>query len=229
MINDMLRLVFVLNFISATSVSRNQQQQSDVHKYSIQMIGYSPSQVHYAQPFIGNVRDYSGVTLHMSIMRPVYQAAVMLFVSGQSIPPHRKQVQNNISCEYTSDTEIHPFAFRTHTHAMGRVVSAYFKRKDQWTKIGSRNPQWPQLFEIISTSPVIRKGDLMAASCRFDSYDKSEAVPMGLTLKNILKEEMISYPAEGFELLPYHPELEHHAHQSMVRLNFYLIFRCKSL
>ncbi|CAD6196213.1 unnamed protein product [Caenorhabditis auriculariae] len=52
--------------------------------------------------------------------------------------------KSNMSCNYESRTDIHPFAFRTHTHAMGRAVSAFFKHNGVWTKIGHRNPQWPQ-------------------------------------------------------------------------------------
>ncbi|VDL72877.1 unnamed protein product [Nippostrongylus brasiliensis] len=142
-------------------------------------IRYIVLQVHYAQPFAGDVKDYSGVTLQMTQKRPENLAAVLLFVSGEPIPPGKNQVQINVSCEYDQDIELHPFAFRTHTHAMGRVVSAYYKHDEHWTKIGARNPLWPQLFEMITTSPVIKKGDLMAATCRFDSHEKREMTPMG--------------------------------------------------
>ncbi|KJH46680.1 copper type II ascorbate-dependent monooxygenase domain protein [Dictyocaulus viviparus] len=142
-------------------------------------IRYLILQVHYAQPFLGDVKDFSGIILYLSQTKPQNLAAVLLFVSGEPVPPRKEQVQINISCEYNGETELHPFAFRTHTHAMGRVVSAYYKHDGQWNKIGSRNPQWPQLFELIPNIPIIRKGDLMAASCRFDSRNKINTTPMG--------------------------------------------------
>lgn len=80
---------------------------------------------------------------------------------------------------FESSTPIHPFAFRTHTHAMGRLVSAFFKHDGHWTKIGKRNPQWPQLFEGIPSKLMIGSGDQMSASCRFDSMDKNRTVNMG--------------------------------------------------
>ncbi|RCN29965.1 copper type II ascorbate-dependent monooxygenase domain protein [Ancylostoma caninum] len=234
----MYRLVFLLYCASAASVSRKQELEPDVSKFTIQMIGYSPQksddyvavarqapegyivgfeplahadrihhillygctepahskafwsggetcgygsthilyawarnapsltlprnvgfsvghegdgikyfvmQVHYAQPFAGDVKDFFGVTLHMTHKKPQNLAMVLLFVSGESIPPGRNQVQINTTCEYNGDIELHPFAFRTHTHAMGRVVSAFYKHEGQWTKIGVRNPQWPQV------------------------------------------------------------------------------------
>ena len=88
-----------------------------------------------------------------------------------------RQFMNKNPCSFALD--IHPFAFRTHTHAMGRVVSGYFKHENQWTLIGKRNPQWPQLFQLLSGSLTIRQGDYIAAQCRFDSADKSEWTPMG--------------------------------------------------
>ncbi|CAI4227633.1 unnamed protein product [Auanema sp. JU1783] len=203
-------------------------------------IKYFVLQVHYAQPFAGNVKDYSGVTLHISQKPTANLAAVMLFVSGQPIPPGQAQHQNNISCVYESPTDIHPFAFRTHTHAMGRVVSAYNKHNNIWAKIGARNPQWPQLFEEVHDPLTIKNGDIMAASCRFDSHDKTNWVPMGAMGTDEMcnfymmfywdsnKENpfpkgavcggeqgaFLDYPKEGFETLPPHPEWEHHAHQS---------------
>lgn len=76
-------------------------------------------------------------------------------------------------------TPIHPFAFRTHTHGLGRVVSAFFKNSNGWTLIGKRNPQWPQLFEPIVSNITISSGDLMAATCVFDSSMQKSIVQMG--------------------------------------------------
>ncbi|TKR63370.1 hypothetical protein L596_027210 [Steinernema carpocapsae] len=206
-------------------------------------IKYLVLQVHYAQPFAGNVKDYSGVTLHLTQNRPANLAAVLLFVHGQAIPPGLNQHQANMSCIYQGEVDMHPFAFRTHTHAMGRVVSAYLKHENQWIQIGKRNPQWPQLFQPISSNPVIKKGDLMAAQCRFDSHDKKQPVMMGsMGMDEMCNFYMMfhwdatkphpfpqgsycggleeaalvakEYPIEGTTLLPSHPEWEHQAHQS---------------
>uniref|UniRef100_A0A8R1HNP1 Peptidylglycine monooxygenase n=1 Tax=Caenorhabditis japonica TaxID=281687 RepID=A0A8R1HNP1_CAEJA len=204
-------------------------------------IKYFVLQVHYAQPFAGEVHDFSGVTLHISQRKPAHLAAVMLFVSGTPIPPQLPAFQNNITCMYESQTPIHPFAFRTHTHAMGRLVSAFFKHDGRWNKIGKRNPQWPQLFEAIPNKLTIANGDQMSASCRFDSMDKNRTVRMGAmgvdemcnfymmyhydaNMQNPYPQGAIcaqdspqlmrDYPKDGFDLLPTRPELEHHAHQS---------------
>lgn len=86
-------------------------------------------------------------------------------------------MKNNSS--FSSNTPIHPFAFRTHTHSMGRVVSAFYKHADEWTMIGKRNPQWPQLFQPIERNLTISYDDLMAAICVFDSSMKKTVVRIG--------------------------------------------------
>lgn len=74
-------------------------------------------------------------------------AGVYLFASGTPIPPGQPASLNQISCSFNSDVVLHPFAFRTHTHQMGRVVSGYVKKSTtgEWIQIGKRNPQWPQV------------------------------------------------------------------------------------
>ncbi|VDN18019.1 unnamed protein product [Gongylonema pulchrum] len=141
------------------------------------------------------------------------------------------------------DTPIHPFAFRTHTHGMGRVVSAFYKNATAWTLIGKRNPQWPQLFEPIGANLTISNGDLMAATCVFDSSMQKTVVHMGNTgademcnfymmfywdatapdpfpygaVCGMQEEQAVvnkEYPIDGVTLLPPHPDWEHKAHQS---------------
>jgi hypothetical protein len=206
-------------------------------------IQYLVLQIHYAKPFEGHVRDYSGVTIYLSDQKPKYLAAVYLFVSGEPIPPHQPAYFTNMSCTYEGDVDLHPFAFRTHTHGMGRIVSAYVRHADKWSQIGKRNPQWPQLFQPSPPNVVIKKGDFMAGMCRFDSSDKEETIPMGSMGSNEMcnfymmfyrdanaadpfpygggcgyneQPDVVAsaYPQEGTTLLPKHPEWEHAAHQS---------------
>lgn len=59
----------------------------------------------------------------------------------------------NATCEYNLDVDVHPFAFRPHTHHLGRIVSAYkYSKEGQWSKIGKGNPQWPQVTVRIEDS-----------------------------------------------------------------------------
>ncbi|VBB33239.1 unnamed protein product [Acanthocheilonema viteae] len=206
-------------------------------------IKYLVMQVHYAHPFVGKVSDYSGITLHMIDERPSRLAAVLLFISGTSIQPGFSHFQTNISCLYNSDIPIHPFAFRTHTHAMGQLVSAYYKHSDKWIMIGKRNPQWPQLFQPIETNLTIVNNDLLAAICVYDSSMKKSVVRMGRTGADEMcnfymmfywdatspnpfpdgamcaaqdRQKLVSeeYPIEGITPLQPHPDWELEAHQS---------------
>uniref|UniRef100_A0A0R3RRY3 Peptidylglycine monooxygenase n=1 Tax=Elaeophora elaphi TaxID=1147741 RepID=A0A0R3RRY3_9BILA len=205
-------------------------------------IKYLVMQVHYAHRFIGKVFDYSGITLHMIDERPRNLAAVLLFMSGTLIQPGFSHFQTNMSCLYNSDTPIHPFAFRTHTHNMGRVVSAFYKHSDKWIMIGKRNPQWPQLFQPIKTNLTILNDDLMAATCVYDSSMKKSVVRMGSTGEDEMcnfymmfywdatspdpfpdgavctgqdRQNLVNkeYPVEGTVPLQPHPDWEHRAHQ----------------
>lgn len=50
------------------------------------------------------------------------------------------------ACMMKEPMTIHPFAFRTHTHKLGIVVSGYrIDANDQWHLIGKGNPQLPQV------------------------------------------------------------------------------------
>uniref|UniRef100_A0A915LS27 Peptidylglycine monooxygenase n=1 Tax=Meloidogyne javanica TaxID=6303 RepID=A0A915LS27_MELJA len=207
-------------------------------------VQYIILQIHYATPFEGNVIDFSGVTLHLTSQKPQYLAGVYLFVSGMPIQPGHSAFYTNVSCSYNSDTKLYPFAFRTHTHEMGRLVSAYVKKSKtkNWLQIGKRNPLWPQLFQLRETPLVIENGDFLAAICRYDSSDKTEEVPMGSMgtnemcnfymmyyqdrndpdpfpygsgcFGNSVSFPANEYPEEGTRLLPQHPELTHQANHS---------------
>ena len=51
------------------------------------------------------------------------------------------------ACPIEEPLELHPFAFRTHTHKLGKVVSAFRVSPDgRWTLVGRHNPQKPQVF-----------------------------------------------------------------------------------
>lgn len=83
---------------------------------------------------------------------------------------------------------MHPFAFRTHAHKLGKIFfknkfnmkrkifffsglvnSAYRvrgKNDDQeWTEIGRRSPQLPQMFYPTQKDVTIKQGDYVAAVC----------------------------------------------------------------
>ena len=91
-----------------------------------------------------------------------------------------------VACRLDQKIVLHPFAFRTHTHKLGRfvlsstrervffeglVVSGYRVRgeeeEQEWTELGRRSPQLPQMFNPIEKTKeiTIEQGDYVAAMC----------------------------------------------------------------
>ncbi|CDQ70008.1 unnamed protein product [Oncorhynchus mykiss] len=72
-------------------------------------------------------------------------AGMYLMMSVTTVIPPGNQVTNaDVACTYNS-YPIYPFAFRTHTHKLGQVVSGYRIRDGKWTLIGRQTPQLPQV------------------------------------------------------------------------------------
>jgi peptidylglycine monooxygenase len=66
---------------------------------------------------------------------------------------------------------MHPIAFRVHTHRHGEKVSGWVVSEDeigndQWSLLGERSPQNPQIFEEVkNSSMVIKQGQVLASRC----------------------------------------------------------------
>lgn len=76
------------------------------------------------------------------------------------------------TCTIDEDKEIHPFAFRVHTHSLGKVVTGYRIREGKWTMLGRRDPMKPQMFYPVNSSETIKYGDTLAARCTMLSNRK---------------------------------------------------------
>jgi peptidylglycine monooxygenase len=78
---------------------------------------------------------------------------------------------------------MHPFAFRTHAHKLAIVNSGYVIKNDEngeenWTEIGKRSPQLPQMFYPVKNDIEVRKGDILAARCTMFNF-KERTVSIG--------------------------------------------------
>lgn len=78
------------------------------------------------------------------------------------------------ACEIKEDKTVYPFAYRTHTHSLGKVVAGYKVRRgengiDNWIQLGKRDPLTPQMFYPIENNGTIVKGDYIAARCTMKS------------------------------------------------------------
>lgn len=73
------------------------------------------------------------------------------------------------TCTIEENKVLHPFAFRVHTHSLGKAVSAYRIRDGNWTLLGKRDPMKPQMFYPVNNTEPIKIGDTLAARCTMQS------------------------------------------------------------
>nr|CAD7428274.1 unnamed protein product [Timema monikensis] len=152
-------------------------------------IQYLVLQVHYAviDKFEDGSTDNSGIFLHYT-ERPLSKlAGVILLGTGGAIPPKKIEHMDTM-CRIKEKKTIHPFAYRTHTHSLGKVVSGYKVRAndgdiDEWTLLGKRDPLTPQMFYPVMNNETIETGDMLAARCTMES-NRDDWTMIGATNKD---------------------------------------------
>ncbi|CAL7934678.1 unnamed protein product [Xylocopa violacea] len=130
-------------------------------------IKYLVLQVHYAHigQFKDGRTDDSGVFLHYTL-RPLNKLAGVLLLGTSGVIPPRSTTYMETACTIRENKTIHPFAYRTHTHSLGKVVSGYLVKPDYtWTELGKRDPLTPQMFYPINNKVTASQGDRIAARC----------------------------------------------------------------
>jgi len=139
-------------------------------------IQYLVLQVHYMHAM--KEPDTSGLTLHSTSHQMPKEAHVMLLATDGAIGPKATD-DFDTACEIEEVTEMHPIAFRTHTHKHGKVVSGWHIRDGKWSLIGKHDPQQPQMFyPVANKSITIEQGDGLAARCHFVN-DEDRQVHVG--------------------------------------------------
>ncbi|XP_072924033.1 peptidyl-glycine alpha-amidating monooxygenase B isoform X3 [Hemitrygon akajei] len=168
-------------------------------------INYIVLQVHYGDvtAFRDNHKDCSGVTLQMTFLTQPLIAGIYLLMSVDTvIPPNEKVVNADIACLYKQAT-IYPFAFRTHTHLLGQVVSGYRVRDGKWTLIGRQSPQLPQAFYHVENPMDIKYGDTITARCVFTGKGRTTVTRIGSTSKDEMCNLYIMYYMDAKHADPY--------------------------
>lgn len=170
-------------------------------------IQYLVLQVHYADvsAFEAGHTDSSGVVLrYTDVPQPKAAGVFLLGTNGWIMGKSTEYMES--ACAIKENKVLHPFAFRTHTHSLGRVVSGYRVRrspqgKDQWTEIGKKNPMEPQMFyPVEQNNMTIVKGDVLAARCTMVS-DRIRTTKVGPTNKDEMCNFYVMYWVEGKEPL----------------------------
>ncbi|XP_007486291.1 peptidyl-glycine alpha-amidating monooxygenase isoform X4 [Monodelphis domestica] len=160
---------------------------------------YFVLQVHYGDisAFRDNHKDCSGVTLHLTRLQQPLIAGMYLMMSVDTvIPPGEKVVNADISCHYKK-YPMHLFAYRVHTHHLGKVVSGYRVRNGQWTLIGRQSPQLPQAFYPVEHPVDVSFGDILAARCVFSGEGRTEETHIGGTSSDEMCNLYIMYYMEA--------------------------------
>ena len=78
--------------------------------------------MHYKNPL--DSEDESGVMLTYTASQPKYRAGIFLLLRSQlTIEPGVENVHGDMNCEMQD--EITMFAYRTHAHALGAVITGF--------------------------------------------------------------------------------------------------------
>ncbi|XP_068146120.1 peptidylglycine alpha-hydroxylating monooxygenase isoform X1 [Drosophila tropicalis] len=136
---------------------------------------YLVLQVHYAhvQKFQDGTTDDSGVFIEYTEKPLKKLAGTLLLGTGGSIPAMATEHMET-ACEISENKVLHPFAYRVHTHGLGKVVSGYRVRSNdrgvqEWTQLGKRDPLTPQMFYNVTNAEPIESGDHVAVRCTMKS------------------------------------------------------------
>ncbi|XP_053729622.1 peptidyl-glycine alpha-amidating monooxygenase isoform X3 [Synchiropus splendidus] len=166
---------------------------------------YFVLQMHYGDvsSFRDHHRDCSGLTLTMTTKPQPFIAGIYLLMTMDTVILPGKRVTNaDVACDYSSDP-IYPFAFRTHTHRLGKVVSGYRIRDGKWTLIGRQSPQLPQAFYPANKDATIKNGDTVAARCVFTGEGRTTITKIGGTSEDEMCNFYIMYYMDNKHAIPY--------------------------
>ena len=123
----------------------------------------------------------------MNFRQTKYAGIFLLGSSTIVVPPHKYAVAP-ISCIDHIPSTLHVFAFRTHAHELGNIISnlliislkisfiglvntAYRIRNGKTVMIGKGNPLWPEaFFTRVGGSIDLKPGDELIARCDYRSH-----------------------------------------------------------
>jgi hypothetical protein len=111
-------------------------------------------------------------------------ANILLLVKNwMTIPAGKPSVTGDISCLMSLDAPIHPFAYRTHAHSLGSVITGYVYNSDTnvYKEIAKGSPQWPQAFYPMKEDVVVKSGEYLIARCTYNTTQITQGVRIGMT------------------------------------------------
>jgi len=147
-----------------------------------------------------NGRDNSGVVLTATTTPQKRTAGVLRLSSAGDLPAHSTTYME-AACQFRESLTLYPFAFRSHTHALGVITSGYRVRDGHWAEIGRANPQGYQMFYPVNTPSVtITTGDILAIRCTMVNAEDRD-IHFGPTANDEMCNVYIMYYVEDDQLV----------------------------
>ncbi|XP_042891755.1 peptidyl-glycine alpha-amidating monooxygenase B-like isoform X4 [Penaeus japonicus] len=205
-------------------------------------IKYLTLQIHYASAMQEGQKDHSGLQMEVTREQQKYKAGIYLLGSGYAdIPPRTEKTYADMNCiigETGEPRDIYLFAYRTHAHKLGSVITGYMFDPDtkEYTEIAKGNPHWPQAFYPMSEVFHVSTDKILHARCTWNSTNCKTHTYIGQTSGDEMCNLYLMYytdrehgsetggcwsesfpaitqhlPADSDVPLPPNPELEEHA------------------
>merc|ERR550519_2601687 len=143
---------------------------------------YLVLQVHYKHPLA--TPDKTGLSLKYRYQATEYTAGILLMLRGfLSIPPNTQATHGDVNCPLPSASPLHFFAYRTHAHSLGTVITGYVynAEKSSYHEIARGNPQWPQAFYPMKEVETVQPGEFLAARCTYNTVGHNTTTRIGST------------------------------------------------
>lgn len=133
-------------------------------------IQYFVLQIHYKNAFPAGLPAPVGLSLSLRPGLPDRFAGMLVLVgSGFSVPPHTPKHQVAVECAYERAEILHVFAYRTHAHDLGTLITGHKRVEGNLSKFATRSPQRPQGFVVLPDVLSLEKGHRIQATCTYDS------------------------------------------------------------
>jgi len=147
---------------------------------------YIVMQIHYAHAST-QPDNTNGLNLRFTREKPRFEAGIFVISSTSStkynIPAHKSSHTITIGCKLPAQTPVRFFAYRPHTHDLGRVLSGfrYVPKTGQYENFVWTNPLWPQAFYPLQPYITIQPDERIIVRCTYNSRDRSATTRMGQT------------------------------------------------
>jgi len=150
--------------------------------FQLEKDDYLVLQVHYAHPLLAP--DHSGIRIKLVDKAPKYTAGMFLLLrSHLDIPADTTGIHGDVNCQASIRSPIHVFAYRTHAHTLGSVISGYrySPQSREWTMLAKGNPNWPQAFYPMQHTETVNPGEILAARCTYNTTGHHTPTRIGAT------------------------------------------------